>query len=137
MAALAAIAAGGCAEPSGSFGDYQSKVHETATDMVSALATAQLAAQQFLHHRATQSFTDVVVSNAESDANSDQSTLDSRQPPDGKSDALKNKVDQMLQQATSTLTDLRIAVRRNDRSGIVSALQQLQQPLEQLQGLSS
>jgi hypothetical protein len=135
--ATAVVCAAACAEPSGGFGDYESKVHETATDVVSAVATAQLAAEQFLHDRATQAFTDVNVTNAEKDADSDQSTLDSRQPPDARSDALKNKVDDILQQATSTLTDLRVAVRRNDRAGIVSALKELAKPLEQLQGLSS
>jgi hypothetical protein len=135
--ATTAVFATACAEPSGSFGDYRSKVHETATDVVSAVATAQLTADLFLHHRATQAFTDVVVTNAEKDANSDESTLDSRQPPDQRSDALKNKVDDILQQATSALTDLRVAVRRNDRGGIRSALEQLAKPLQQLQGLSS
>jgi hypothetical protein len=132
----AVLALAGCAEPSGSFGDYQSKAHQSAQQMVSAIETGRLAARHFLAGDATQAFTDVIVTGAEKDGDSVQSTFDSRQPPDQRSADLKDQVDQPLQDATSALSDLRIAVRRSDAQDIRKALSDLDDPLQKLQKIA-
>ena len=125
----------GCAEPSGSYGDYVAKAQQTARQMASAITTAQLAAHELLHGNATLAYTDVMVTDAERDADSVQTTFDSRQPPDQRSSDLKDQVDQPLQNATSSLTDLRIAVRRDDAHDIRQALDDLDAPLKKFQKL--
>jgi hypothetical protein len=122
----------GCAEPSTSYGDYRSKVHQTAVAMTSAVATAQLAAAELVGGMSTGAFADAVVTDAEKDADSIQTALDSRQPPDDRSIALMKQADQAVQSAVSGLTELRIAVRRDDVTGIQDAQGQLAQALRLL-----
>jgi hypothetical protein len=133
----ATLIVAGCAEPSDSYSDYRSKVQQTAVAMISAVATAQLTAGQLLAGRSTGAFADAVVTDAEKDAGSIQTALDSRQPPDGRSIALKNQVDQALQSAATGLTDLRIAVRRDDADGIRQARAELAKARKQLERFGS
>lgn len=132
VALAATLITAGCETPSFSYADYRGKVHQTATAMISAVATGQLAAGQLLAGRSTGPFADAVVTDAEKDAGSIQTALDSRQPPDSRSIALKNQVDQAVQSAVTGLGDLRIAVRRGDVSGIQQAQRELGQALRQL-----
>jgi HPt (histidine-containing phosphotransfer) domain-containing protein len=131
------VLASACAESSDNYGDFQAKARQTAKELVSALQTADLAAGALLAHRLTGAAADVVVSQAEQDATSAQNTFDSRQPPDSRSVALKNHVDDPLQQATSGLTQLRIAVRRGDPAAIKQAAHALQAPLDVLKKVGS
>jgi len=87
--------------------------------------------------RSTGAFTDAVVTAAEKDADSVQTALDSRQPPDARSIALKQQADQAVQSAVTGLTDLRIAVRRNDMHGIREAQAELAKALPQLERFRS
>ena len=50
------------------------------------------------------------------------STFGSRQPPDARSGALRQKMLQALSDGTSALTDLRVAVRMDDRAQVRKAL---------------
>jgi hypothetical protein len=133
----AAPIAAGCASPSPSYADYQGKVQQTATAMISAVATGQLAAGLLVAGRSTGAFTVAVVTDAEKDADSVQTALDSRQPPDGRSIALKEQADQAVQAAVTGLADLRIAVRRNDMPGIRQAQAELAKALPQLERFGS
>jgi hypothetical protein len=90
--------------------------------MGSDLASGQLAAQLGLQGKSFFAFTDGNVTDAENDAGSVNSTFSSRQPPDARSDALRQKMSQALSDATSALTDLRVAVRMDDRSQVRKAL---------------
>jgi hypothetical protein len=139
--ALAAFAAtlivSGCAEPSDSYSDYQSKVQQTAIAMISAVATGQLASGQLVAGRSTGAFTDAVVTDAEKDAGSIQAALDSRQPPGSRSVALKTQVAQAVQSAVTGLADLRIAVRRDDVNDIQKARAELAKAQKQLERFAS
>jgi hypothetical protein len=90
--------------------------------VVSDLASAQLAARLGLRGQSFPAFTDGNITDAEDDADSVNSTFGSRQPPDSRSDALSQKMLQALSDATSALTDLRIAVRMDDRKQVTKAL---------------
>ncbi len=90
--------------------------------VVSDLASAQLAARLGLRGQSFPAFTDGNITDAEDDADSVNSTFGSRQPPDSRSDALRQKMLQALSDATSALTDLRIAVRMDDRKQVTKAL---------------
>lgn len=115
----------GCAEPASTYSDYRAKAANSVKKMIGVVAAGQLAAQLDLKDKMFATLTDNVVSNAESDASSAQSSFDTRQPPDARSLRLKNVVDGPLQDATNQLTDLRIAVRNADQQGMRSALNDL------------
>jgi hypothetical protein len=134
------IGLAGCATtPSRSYDDYRHKAANTAEAMISAVATAQLAGDLLTNNRAFGPFINVTVTDAESDANSIASTFDSVQPPDTRSDDLKNSLDAALQQATSALSDLRIAVRRHhldDARAAIQALAKSRHALEPIKALT-
>jgi hypothetical protein len=132
-----ALVLAGCASPSPDYADYQNKVASSAKAMTSVVNTARLGALAWQRQQVTAAYADTVVTDAEKDAGSVITALDSRQPPDERSIRLKQQVDQPLQDASSALTDLRIALRRADRTGVQQALADLQQPLQRLASLKA
>jgi hypothetical protein len=130
--ALAFAGLAGCAEPSSDYGDYRAMVKQSAKDAQSAMATAQLIADEVLRGRTTHAYADTVVTDAEDDVSSIQSTFDSRQPPDSVSIKLRGEFDDVLQSATTAVQDLRIAVRRNDVKAIEQGLGEAAKALQQL-----
>ena len=120
----------GCAGPVPGGGAYRHAALQTSVAMVSALASGQLAAQLGLQGKSFSAFTDGNVTDAENDASSVDSTFSSRQPPDARSDALRQTMDQALSDATSALTDLRVAVRMGDRAQVRKALAEVSKSLK-------
>jgi hypothetical protein len=116
-----------CAGPVPDSGAYQHAALNTAMAMVSDLATAQLAAELGLRGSSFPALTDGSITDAENDADSVNSTFSSRQPPDARSDTLRQKMSQALSDATSALTDLRVAVRMDDRAQVTRALDEVRQ----------
>ncbi len=116
-----------CAGPVPDSGAYRHAALNTAMAMVSDLATAQLAAELGLRGSSFPALTDDSITDAENDADSVNSTFSSRQPPDARSDALRQKMSQALSDATSALTDLRVAVRMDDRAQVTRALGEMRQ----------
>jgi hypothetical protein len=90
--------------------------------MGSDLASGQLAAHLGLQGKSFSAFTDENVTDAENDADAVNSTFSSRQPPDARSDALRQTMAQALSDGTSALTDLRVAVRMENPVQIRKAL---------------
>jgi hypothetical protein len=111
-----------CAGPVPDEGAYRHAALQTAMAMVSDLGSGQLAAQLGLRGSSFPAFTDGNVTDAENDADSVDSTFGSCQPPDARSDALRQKMLQALSDGTSALTDLRVAVRMEDRAQVRKAL---------------
>ncbi|HEY2264863.1 MAG TPA: hypothetical protein VGI96_19735 [Streptosporangiaceae bacterium] len=116
-----------CAGPVPDDGAYRHAALLTSMAMVSDLASGQLAAQLGLRGSSFPAFTDGSITDAEDDADSVNSTFSSRQPPDARSDALRQTMSQALSDASSALTDLRVAVRMGDRAQVVHALGEVQQ----------
>jgi hypothetical protein len=125
----------GCAAPVPDDGAYRHAALQTSMAMVSDLASAQLTARLGLRGQSFTEFTDENVTDAENDADSVNSTFGSRQPPDARSDALRQKMDQALSNATSALTDLRVAVRMGERAQLVHALGEVGKTLRQFNAL--
>jgi hypothetical protein len=119
-----------CAAPVPDDGAYRHAALQTSMAMVSDLASGQLAAQIGLRGSSFPAFTDGNVTDAENDADSVNSTFSSRQPPDARSDALRQKVLQDLSNGTSALTDLRVAVRMEDRTQVRKALAEVGKSLQ-------
>ena len=119
-----------CAGPVPDEGAYRHAALQTSMAMVSDLASGQLAAQLGLRGSSFPAFTDGNVTDAENDADSVDSTFASRQPPDARSDALRQKMLQALSDGTSALTDLRVAVRMEDRVQVKKALAEVARSLK-------
>src|SRR5437868_11398871 len=85
-----------CAAPVPDYGAYRHAALQTSMAMVSALASGQLAAQLGLQGKSFSAFTDGNVTDAENDAGSVNSTFGSRQPPDARSDVLRQTMLQAL-----------------------------------------
>lgn len=119
-----------CAGPVPDDGAYRHAALQTSIAMVSDLASGQLAAQLGLRRSSFPAFTDGNVTDAENDADSVDSTFSSRQPPDARSDALRQKMSQALSDGTSALTDLRVAVRMKDRAQVKKALAEVGKSLK-------
>ena len=119
-----------CAGPVPDDGAYRHAALQTSMAMVSALASGQLAAQTGLRGNSFSPFTDGNVTDAENDGDSVNSTFTSRQPPDARSDALRQKMLQALSDGTSALTDLRVAVQMGDRAQVRKALAEVGKSLK-------
>lgn len=137
LAVLAAmVLLAGCAAPTLSYSTYRYGVAQTAHEIDSALASAQVAAMLDLQGKMALSVTDTVVSDAESDADSAQETLETRQPPDGRSVSLHQRASTTVSNAVDQLRELRIAVRRSNKPkmrSLVKSLDRQQRKLQQLQ----
>jgi hypothetical protein len=117
------------------YGAYRHAALSTATAMISSLAAAELTVQNDLRGGNLFAFTDDSVTNAESDADSVNSTFGSRQPPDARSLALSQKMNQALSEATSALSSLRVAVRQDNRQQMIKALTAVSKALRVFRGL--
>src|SRR5919204_5763909 len=107
---LVAVAA--CTGPVRSTGVYEAKAGQTAEVVASAVETARLAADAGGNGKAFGRYLTQVLVEAERDAGAAQGTFDAIQPPDHRADRLRDRLDELLTEATSTLAELRIAARR-------------------------
>jgi hypothetical protein len=103
--------------------------------MAGIMGAAMLAAQLDLAGKMFQTASDNIVSDAENDAQSVVTSLSVVQPPDVISIQLRSRAEDVLQNAASQLSDLRIALRRDDRLGMRSALADLGKSLADVQHL--
>jgi hypothetical protein len=117
-----------CAGPSRTNDDFRHKVANTAETMQGLIGTVELAVDAASRHRIPAPYVSVTLAEADDDASGTVDTFDSVQPPSADADALRNRLDNLLQQMVSTLDDLRIAVRR----GHIGDLPAIAKPLDGL-----
>jgi hypothetical protein len=110
--AVLLLLVGACTGPVRSSNVYESKAGRTAAAAASAVQTAALAVEASRGDKAYGRYLTQVLVEAEEDAGSAQGTFDGIQPPDQRADELRSRLDDLLTQATDTLANLRIAVRR-------------------------
>ncbi|MQA95758.1 MAG: hypothetical protein GEV11_14300 [Streptosporangiales bacterium] len=109
-----------CTGPSLTRDAYRAQAAQTATMVLSAVRTGELAAAESAAGRIPGSSLEVVLGDAETDASSTQETFASRQPPEG-TDGMREELTTLLDDATATLEDARIAARRGDRAALAAA----------------
>jgi hypothetical protein len=119
------VIATACVAPARSFGAYEGKATTTAQDALSAVETVRLAVVAAAKKDAFGPYLSIVISDAEDTATSVQGTFDSVQPPDPRSDRLRQDLDDRLQDAISVLSDLRIAIRRGETRALSSRMDDL------------
>ena len=125
----------GCISPAINAEGYRGKVGHSAEKMAGIMGAAMLAAQLDLGGKMLQTASDNVVSDAENDAQSVVTSLSVVQPPDEISIQLRSRAEDVLQNAANELSDLRIALRRDDKAGMRSALAELGKTLADVQHL--
>ena len=114
-ALVAACAA--CVQPVGparTFDSYKHKAKSTAERALSSVETGRLAARTAKHDDTFAPYLAVLLSDVENEATGAQSTFDSVQPPNKRSDQLRDRLDPLLTRATDALSQARIAARRAD-----------------------
>lgn len=136
LSLLFAVVLAGCAAPTLSYSTYRYEVAQTASQVGSALSSARIAATLDLQGKMALSVTDTVVSNAESDADSAQETLETRQPPDDRSQRLYGRASTTIEDAVDAVRALRMAVGAGKTAkmrSLVKALETHERKLQQLQ----
>jgi hypothetical protein len=114
MMALAA-----CAPTARTAGPYRAKAVKTAEAMHSAVASDLILLDAVRQHSTFDTFVSDSTSQAEDAGSSAASTFLSIQPPDDKSDQLRDELSHLLDDAQSALGDTRIAARRGDRAALL------------------
>lgn len=112
LAAVLTVAlAAGCVSPSRTSEDYRRKAANTAETMASVVESARLTVELALRDRAFGPYLSTAISEAEDDASATAGAFDTVQPPGDRADALRRRLDDAMEQATSALGDARIALR--------------------------
>lgn len=114
-----------CVAPARSYGSFKGKAVATANDMLSAVESARLTVEMAQRNRTFATYTSVALGEAEKDGDAIAGAFSSVQPPDARSDKIRSELSQLLDQATSTLSDLRIAARRTDLTQLTDAAKPL------------
>lgn len=127
----------GCATPALGAQDYLTKTKDTAGALAGVANSARLAASAWLDGKAAGPFADSLVTHMEDSCGSISTTYDSRQPPDTASVALRKRADPVIQQTCSTISDLRIALRRGETTGVRQAVHDLMTSASKLQSLQA
>jgi hypothetical protein len=128
--ALGLLLVGACTGPVRSTSVYESKAGQTAETVSSAVQTALLAVEAAEGGKARY-LTQTLVE-AEEDANAAQGTFDAIQPPDRRADELRDRLDELLGEATGTLAELRIAARRGRLADLPALAEPLPEVAEEL-----
>lgn len=133
--ALGLLAAAGCVRvvgPARTADAYEGKAVTTAEAVLSALETARLTIDVADEGRAFAPYMSVSIAEAEGGAQGAQSAFESIQPPDGRSDQLREELVGLLDEATDTLAAARIAARRTDGDALNAEAEPIQQAIDQL-----
>lgn len=125
IAVLIMLALVACVAPARSYGSFRGKAAATAKDMLSAVESARLTVEMAQRARTFATDISVALGEAEKDGDAIAGAFSSVQPPDARSDTIRSDLDQLLQTATSTLSDLRIAARRTDLAQLTDAAKPL------------
>jgi len=107
---------------------YLRKAAHTAEVVVSAVETARLVAKSAGDGKAFGPYTSVMLSEQEEQAGQAQDTFESVQPPNARSDKVRDHLGTLLNKVSDQLSALRIAARR----GELDKLSRLARPLREL-----
>jgi hypothetical protein len=133
---LVTVVASSCAGSARTPTTYRLKARNSAKATLSAVESATLAARLVREKRAFSTYVSVVLDSAERDASGTESTFASIQSPSAASDQLRDQVDQVLTDASDTISKMRIAARRDEWSDLLRAAQSLPKLTSELQRYS-
>ena len=129
LLALVALS-GGCVShpvgPARTYSSYEAKARTTASSARSSVATARLLAETASEGKTFGGYASASASESEDALSATIGTFDSIQPPNSRSQELRDDLDSLLQDALTHVTDVRIAARRGqfaEMALVVHALQ--------------
>jgi hypothetical protein len=108
-----------CAPSARTAGPYRAKARKAVEAVHSATATDRLLVLSVRRGHTLAPYISVATSDAEDDASSASSAFLSIQPPDDRSDRVRQRVSDLVDDALSVLGDVRVAGRRGDRQALV------------------
>lgn len=135
VAVLPIAAVLSCVGPTVTAEQYRAQVEQAAKSMTGIVVTAQATARLELAGKLLSTTTEVLVSEAERDADSVRSDLEGRQPPDEGSARLRARITDVVARAMRMLSELRSAVRRGDDATERAVAEELSGPRDELQTL--
>jgi hypothetical protein len=94
--------------------DYEHKAKDTAESVLSSVQTARVVARVGTDGDAFGPYVSVVLSESETGAAKAQGVFDGIQPPDPRSDAVRDRLGRLLDRSADTLSRLRITARRGE-----------------------
>jgi hypothetical protein len=130
---LATVVIVGCTGPARTPTDFRLKARNSAKAALSAVATSQLAARLVRDRGAFSTYVSVVLDSAERDITSVASTFSSIQSPSQASDHLRDELGRVLDDASSTISAMRIAARRDERNYLLHSAEDLPKLSDKLQ----
>lgn len=116
--------------------DYELKAHHTADTVLSAVNTARLVAQAASRGDAYERYVRTALTDAEDTAGGAEATFGAIQPPDERSDALRDELLDIVADATDVIAELRIASRRGQLSRLASIAEPLAEVAHRLEVFS-
>lgn len=124
VVALVAASAG-CVSPARSEASYQGKAMSAVRSAAANVATGLLVVQQDRAKKVFSAYADDVVSASETSMGSITESFGSVQPPDRRSDGIRDSVTDVLSKAQDALSHARIAVRRSDGRALAESEDEL------------
>lgn len=126
VAALAAaLVIAGCATPALDHGAYEQNAKSALESASSETASAALAVRLRLSDRATNPYTDTLVTASEKAMGGIETSFGGVDPPSPAEDDLRDSVEKSLGDAQDALSAARIAVRRDDQGTMRDAVKNL------------
>lgn len=113
-AAAAMLAASACVGPTHDTPAYRTHAAVSLDTARSAVAAARIIAAQAERDRVLAPATSVMVRHTEETASHAESVFISRQPPSSEADAIRHRALPLLEEASSKLSEMRIAAYRDD-----------------------
>ncbi len=114
-----AVATVSCVGPARTESDYRLKARGTAKSAQSVVATAELTTRVVRDHSGFANYVAELLTEAERDVDNEQSTFASIQPPDRRSDDLRDQLGPVLNDTVDTISQMRIDARRHDWRALV------------------
>jgi hypothetical protein len=100
--------------PTRTFDDYQHKAKDTAESALSSVQTARLAARTGTQGDAFGPYVSVLLSESDKGISKAQGVFEGIQPPDTRSDAVRDRLSSLLNRSGDTVSRIRIAARRGE-----------------------
>lgn len=100
--------------PARTFDDYRHKAKDTAESVLSSVQTARLAARTGARGDAFGPYVSVLLSESETGVAKAHGVFDRVQPPDARSDAVRDRLGRLLNRTGDAVSRLRITARRGE-----------------------
>jgi hypothetical protein len=132
LCCFALFVAVACVGPARTDRVYEGKAVDTAKAVRSAVETARLAGAAAGSGKATGQYASVILGETEADADAASGAFDSIQPPSVRSEALHDRLAEVIRSAIDRLREMRIAARRAQLDRLSTIARELERASKEL-----